>query len=168
MASRRARGREHRRRGSCSRCRSRRERTRCAGRTRRMAAPASDRTRRGSTRWYYPNEETDRRGRTMKAISLLATLFIGAVSLAAHADTIQFAATTYTTTEGVAAVSLAVTRTAATAGQTAQVTWTTEDGNAIAGTDYGTPGVAGPLTGTLNWAAGLSCSMVISFPITND
>src|SRR5689334_3345669 len=99
---------------------------------------------------------------------LLAGLVVSIVSFAANADSIQFNATTATTTEGVASINIAVMRTAPVAGQTASVTWTTTDGNAVAGTDYGAPGVAGPLTGTLSWAAGAGFSKIINIPIGND
>ena len=104
----------------------------------------------------------------MKIRHLLAGMIVSIVSFAANADSIQFSTATVTTTEGVAAVSIAVTRTAPAAGQTASITWTTADGNAIAGTDFGAPGVPGPITGTLNWAAGAGLSKIISIPIAND
>lgn len=104
----------------------------------------------------------------MKIHHLLAGMIVSIVSFAANADSIQFSMATVTTTEGVAAVSIAVTRTAPAAGQTASITWTTADGNAIAGTDFGAPGVPGPITGTLSWAAGAGLSKIISIPIAND
>ena len=99
---------------------------------------------------------------------LLAGLVVSIVSFAANADSIQFTSTTVTTTEGVAAVNIAVTRSSPAAGQTAAITWTTADGSAVAGTDFGAPGTPGPLTGTLNWTAGSALTKLISIPITND
>ena len=65
----------------------------------------------------------------------------------------SFALDNYTVTEGGPQITVSVTRTApfTTAGS---VVWTTANGTAISGTDFGVAGNAGNRTGTLTWAAG--------------
>ena len=104
----------------------------------------------------------------MKIRHVLAGLVASIVSFVANADSIQFTATSVTTTEGVASVNILVSRTTPAVGQTASVTWTTVDGEAHAGTDFGAPGVPGPITGTLSWAAGIGGSKTINLLIAND
>jgi len=85
-----------------------------------------------------------------------------------------FGQASYTVTEGGPALSIPVTRSApfTTAGS---VTWTTSNGAAIAGSDFGTLGNATQKTGTLNWAAGVGGTVNITvglaasmIPVFND
>jgi len=82
-------------------------------------------------------------------------------------NTVQFSAPTAIVTEGTASISLTVTRVGGVANP-ASVTWTTADGSALAGSDFGTLGNTTALTGTLNWAGGESASKTIMIPIIND
>ena len=104
----------------------------------------------------------------MKARTFLTSLFFAAASMAAHADSLQFSVATSAVTEGTASIVLYVTRVSPAVGVSAGVTWTTVDGTARAGTDFGPVGDATPLTGTLNWASGVGKSQMITIPITND
>jgi len=89
-----------------------------------------------------------------------------AVTIADDDNTLQFTAATMSVTEG-ASLNLTVTRVGGNANP-ASVQWSTANGTAVAGTDFGASGVTAPVTGTLNWAAGDSVSKSISIPIVND
>ncbi len=80
---------------------------------------------------------------------------------AAQNGTVQFGAAAYAVNEGVASVTITVTRTGG-ADQAAGVTYATGDGTATAGQDYTAAG------GTLNWAAGDSAPKTFTVPVTND
>src|SRR5262249_37427530 len=86
----------------------------------------------------------------------------------------NFAVTGYTVTEGGPLVNVAVTRTApfTAAGS---VAWTTSNGTAIAGSDFGTNGNPAQKTGTLTWTAGTGGTKNIpigpataNIPVPND
>jgi len=104
----------------------------------------------------------------MKARTFLSSLLFAAASMAASADSLQFSVASVAVTEGTATVMLGVTRVSPAIGVSAGVTWTTVDGTAHAGTDFGPVGDATPLTGTLNGASGAGKSQMITIPITND
>ncbi len=89
------------------------------------------------------------------------------VTIADNDNNVQFASATANVTEGAPSVIVAVTRTGGTA-LAASVDWSTVDGTALAGTDFGTNGVPSPVTGTINWSAGDGTSKNISIPILND
>jgi hypothetical protein len=90
-----------------------------------------------------------------------------AVTIQDDDNTLQFTSPTAAVTEGAAALMLTVSRIGGTAAP-ASVTWTTADGTALAGTDFGALGNTTPVSGTLNWAAGTGGSKSISIPIIND
>jgi hypothetical protein len=50
----------------------------------------------------------------------------------------------------------------------ASASWTTVNGNAISGTDFGVAGNAAPRTGTLSWAMGDAAAKTITIPILNN
>ena len=86
----------------------------------------------------------------------------------------SFGQASYTVTEGGPLVNIPVTRSAPFTAP-GSVTWTTSDGAAIAGTDFGTLGNATQKTGTLNWAAGVGGTQNITvgtaasmIPVFND
>lgn len=66
---------------------------------------------------------------------------------------LDFAQAAYSLAESGPNINVQVTRTGPTSGALG-VTWTTANGTAIAGSDFGTNGVATQRTGTLSWAAG--------------
>lgn len=81
--------------------------------------------------------------------------------------TLQFSAASTSVSEGASSVTLAVVRSGETAGA-ASVDWSTSDGTAIAGSDFGVQGSASQLAGTLNWAAGETGAKSLNIPILND
>ena len=89
------------------------------------------------------------------------------VTIADDDNTLQFTVATAAVMEGTSALMLTVTRVGGT-GAPASVTWTTADGTALAGTDFGTAGNATPVSGTANWGAGVGGAQTISIPIIND
>ena len=99
----------------------------------------------------------------------LLTPMSTAVSITDNDELVQFSAPTATATEGMSGnvLNLMVTRTGALAG-TADVTYTTVDGSALVGTDFGVLGNLTPLTGTVSWAAGVGGSKTVAIPIIND
>ncbi|HEX4934547.1 MAG TPA: Calx-beta domain-containing protein, partial [Gemmatimonadaceae bacterium] len=80
---------------------------------------------------------------------------------------VAFVAPTYSAAEGVASVTLTVRR-MGPATAAASVRWTTADGTATAGQDFGTNGSATQRSGSLSWAAGDATSRTIVIPILND
>ncbi|MEO5677218.1 MAG: Calx-beta domain-containing protein [Usitatibacter sp.] len=87
---------------------------------------------------------------------------------------LSFAQAAYTVTEGGAAISVGVARSGPLTSATS-VTWTTANGTAVAGSDFGTAGNASPRTGTLSWAAGDGATKNITVglaasnvPVIND
>src|SRR5690349_9162776 len=101
----------------------------------------------------------------MNGRNLFCSLLLAAASLAANADSLTFNTSAVAVTEGTASVMISVTRVSPAVGVSAGVTWTTVDGTARAGTDFGPPGDATPLTGTFTWPSGVGRSQVISIPI---
>lgn len=89
-----------------------------------------------------------------------------AVSITDNDNTLQFSAATAIATEGTN-LTLTVTRIGGN-GAAASVTWTSVDGTALAGTDFGAAGFPVALTGTLSWDAGVSTSKQVIIPIIND
>ena len=89
------------------------------------------------------------------------------VTIADDDNTIQFASATATTVEGQPSVIVTVTRTGSTA-FAASADWSTADGTALAGTDFGVEGNTAQVTGTVSWAAGNSATQNISVPLLND
>ena len=81
-------------------------------------------------------------------------------------NTLQFSAPTASVTEG-AALMLTVTRIGGTAGA-ASVQWSTANGTAVAGTDFGAAGVTAPVSGVLSWNAGELTAKTLSIPVIND
>ena len=80
----------------------------------------------------------------------------------------------HTVVEGGPALNVAVTRSAPFTGAGA-VTWTTANGSAVAGTDFGTSGLAVARTGTVVWTAGTGGTKnitvgtaVSNIPVIND
>jgi hypothetical protein len=90
-----------------------------------------------------------------------------AVTLLDNDPGIAFANSNYNTTEGVGSVTLQVVRTGNTTGA-ASVKWTTANGQAIAGQDFGARGSAAQRSGTLSWAARDASTKTISIPILQD
>ncbi|MFH1493683.1 MAG: Calx-beta domain-containing protein [Pseudomonadota bacterium] len=83
------------------------------------------------------------------------------VTTAGTAGSLQFEATDYTVAEGIATVTLKVTRSGGTTG-TASVQYATANGSATAGSDYTAK------TGTLTWAANDAAAKSIAVTIVND
>ena len=73
----------------------------------------------------------------------------------------------YSVIENQPSVTLTVRR-LGSASVAASVTWTTADGTATVGQDYGLKGSAMPRTGTLTWTAGDTANKTIVIPIIND
>ena len=90
-----------------------------------------------------------------------------AVTLNDNDAGVRFASATYEVTEGTANVVLTVQRTGP-ASAAASVTWSTVNGTAVSGQDFGIAGSAAPRTGTLSWTAGTSTPKTITIPILND
>lgn len=88
-------------------------------------------------------------------------------TVAVEPSTVAFALTNYAVTEGGPAVSAVVTRTGNSTGA-ASVTWTTANGTAVAGQDFGTAGSSTQRSGTLSWAAGETGSKSIPIPMIDD
>ncbi|QJR12852.1 hypothetical protein DSM104443_03946 [Usitatibacter rugosus] len=82
-------------------------------------------------------------------------------------NTLQFSAPTATVTEGATSVTLTVTRSGALA-NAAFVSWSTADGTAVAGTDFGVPGNSAPFTGMFNWDAGDASPKSFAIAIIDD
>ncbi|MBK6980995.1 MAG: hypothetical protein IPH30_05510 [Betaproteobacteria bacterium] len=82
-------------------------------------------------------------------------------------NTLQFTSATASVTEGIPSVVLTVSRVGGTAGA-ASVNWSTVDGTAVAGADFGTSGNPAQVSGTLNWAAGDAANKTITIPILDD
>jgi hypothetical protein len=85
---------------------------------------------------------------------------------------VAFAQPAYTVIEGGPAVSVQVQR-SGSAAAAISVTWTTADGTALAGQDFGTPGSSAQKTGILTWAAGDATPKTITVgaglvPVIND
>jgi len=88
-------------------------------------------------------------------------------TIADNDNSVQFSLAATTVAEGTANLVLNVTRTGSTTG-TAQVTWTANNGTAIAGTDFGVLSVPAAPTGVINWAAGDAAAKSVTIPILND
>jgi hypothetical protein len=80
---------------------------------------------------------------------------------------LQFATSAVTVSEGTPTLVLNVIRTGSIT-PAASVRWTTANGNAIAGQDFGTRGRATQSSGTLSWRALEGTAKTISIPIVND
>lgn len=89
------------------------------------------------------------------------------VSITDNDNSVQFSAPTYTVAETTLNAVLSVTRTGSNA-QSASVTYTANNGSAIAGQDFGVLGNPAAPTGTVSWLAGDSAAKTISIPIIND
>jgi hypothetical protein len=79
---------------------------------------------------------------------------------------VALAQSSYSVSEGASSVSVVVNRTGSTTG-ISTVAWTTANGSAVAGSDFGTAGSASQRSGTLSFAAGQT-SKTITVPIIND
>ena len=99
--------------------------------------------------------------------AILAAPATTTVTIADDDNTLQFSAAAASVSEATANLTLSVTRLGGTAG-TASITWSTADGTALAGTDFGALGNATPVSGTLNWAAADAAAKTITIPILND
>jgi hypothetical protein len=88
------------------------------------------------------------------------------ITIADNESTLQFDAPTVNVAENAGTLTLNVTRTGSTA-LAQNVNWTAANGSAMAGSDYGTMGLATPPSGVLSFAAGQSTKS-ISIPILND
>lgn len=86
------------------------------------------------------------------------------VTIKDNDNTVQFAAATASVTETTASIMIPVSRLGVATGA-ASVHWSTADGGALAGTDFGTLGDTTQRSGTLNWAAGSAASQNITIPI---
>ena len=80
---------------------------------------------------------------------------------------LQFSAATASIGENAGSVVLSIVR-SGTATNAASVQWTTADGTAIAGTDYGTLGAHSQIAGSVSWAAGESGARTVTIPILDD
>ena len=80
--------------------------------------------------------------------------------------TIALAASAYTVAETAGSVTLTVTRSGTTTGS-ATVSWTTANGTALAGQDFGAAGVSSQRSGTITFAAG-ETSKTIVVPVIDD
>jgi hypothetical protein len=80
--------------------------------------------------------------------------------------TMSLASTAYTVAESAGGVNLVVNRTGSTTGASS-VTWTTANGTAVAGQDFGLAGSSSQRSGTISFAAG-ETSKTISVNIIND
>jgi hypothetical protein len=89
-----------------------------------------------------------------------------AVTIVDDDNTVQFGAATAAVTEG-GSLNITVTRSGGTANP-ASVQWSTSNGTAIAGTDFGTSGVPAAVSGTLSWGAGDGAAKTVVVPIIND
>ncbi|MGE3706086.1 MAG: Calx-beta domain-containing protein, partial [Vicinamibacterales bacterium] len=89
------------------------------------------------------------------------------VTIADDDNTLQFTSATATVAEGTPSLVLTVSRVGGTAGA-ASVNWSTADGTALAGADFGASGNPAQVSGTLNWAAGDAASKTITIPILDD
>jgi hypothetical protein len=79
-----------------------------------------------------------------------------------------FGSPTYTVTEGEQpAVALTIQRVGSATGS-ATVAWSTANGSAIAGEDFGAAGNAAQRTGTYTWPSGYAGAYTITIPIIND
>jgi hypothetical protein len=82
-------------------------------------------------------------------------------------NTVQFTAPTANFTEGMPTLTLSVSRAGGVAAP-ASVSWSTVDGTALAGTDFGALGNTTPVGGTINWVAGDRGAKSVSIPMLND
>jgi len=98
--------------------------------------------------------------------AVLGTTTAATVTITDNDSRFDFAAPTYTVAENGASVLLTVTRTGVTTAA-AYVTYATANGTALAGTNFGTPGMATPVTGVLAFTAA-QASKTISIPILNN
>lgn len=89
------------------------------------------------------------------------------VSLTDDDKGFAFLPATYEVTEGTASVTITVQRVGSSVG-VASATWTTVNGTATAGQDFGTAGNAAQKTGTLSWPTGNVTNKTIVIPILND
>ena len=80
---------------------------------------------------------------------------------------VQLSSSSASVSEGAGNVTLTVTRSGDSSGA-ASVDWSTADGTAIAGTDFGAAGNASQLAGTVAWAAGETGARSIVIPIIDD
>jgi len=80
---------------------------------------------------------------------------------------VLFSSPTYTVSEAGTMVTLSVRRTG-NLSTTAYVDWTTVNGTAVAGRDFGKPGITTPLTGRLSWAANDAGSRSITIRVNDD
>lgn len=93
--------------------------------------------------------------------AILGSAKTATVTLADNDSNLQFSAPTYGVSEGLATLTLSVTRTGSLAG-TATVDYASADGTALAGSDYTAA------SGTLTWAAGTGGAKSIVIPISAD
>ncbi len=80
---------------------------------------------------------------------------------------VVFDAASYVVAEAGGAVTITANR-IGPATSAASVGWTTANGSAVAGQDFGTAGNPAQRSGTLSWAAGDSAPKSLSIPIVND
>ena len=93
--------------------------------------------------------------------ALLGPTNVATVTITDNDSTVGFAATTLGVSEAPPNGTLTVTRTGSAAAA-ATVKWTTSNGTALAGSDFGTTGSTVQKTGTLSWAAGDGSAKTIS------
>ena len=80
---------------------------------------------------------------------------------------VAFASATHEVTEGTASIVLSVNRIGPTT-QALAVPWSTANGSALAGTQFGTSGSTAQRSGTLSWAAGDAMAKNITIPILSN
>ncbi|MEO5676180.1 MAG: Calx-beta domain-containing protein, partial [Usitatibacter sp.] len=90
-----------------------------------------------------------------------------AATVATTPSTISFALAALSATEGGPALSAVVTRTGNSAAA-ASVTWTTANGTALAGQDFGIAGNSAQRTGVISWLAGESGSKTLPLAVLDD
>jgi hypothetical protein len=98
-----------------------------------------------------------------------ATLVAPTATMVTVVDTssvLAFSAATASASEAQGSLNLTVNRTGSLT-KAASVSWSTTDGTAVSGTDYGTAGSAGTLSGTVSWSAGTGGAKTVSIPIIN-
>jgi hypothetical protein len=101
--------------------------------------------------------------------AVLAAPMSTAVSITDDDSLVQFYSVTQAVAENVAGgvVTIQLTRSGVFTGP-ADVTFTTSNGTAVAGTDFGALGNVAAVTGTVSWPAGVGGARTFTIPILND
>ncbi len=88
------------------------------------------------------------------------------VTIVDTSSVLQFSVATASVSESAGSLNLTVNRTGSLV-KAASVNWSTTDGTAVSGTDFGTAGAPGSVAGTLSWAAGMGGAKTVTIPIIN-